>query len=145
MSNLIYILNGPNLNLLGAREPEHYGRETLSDIESNCRSAADRLGLRVETMQSNHEGQLVDWIHQARDNAAAIVINPAALSHYSIAILDALNMFDGLVIEVHISQIHQREKFRHHSYVSHRADAVLAGFGGHGYVLALEHLAQKLG
>ncbi len=144
MSNLIYILNGPNLNLLGLREPELYGRATLADLEASCLQTADTLGLKTKCLQSNHEGQIVDWIHQARDHAAGIVINPAALSHTSVAILDALNMFDGPVVEVHISQIHQREAFRHHSYVSHRADAVIVGCGVHGYVLALHHMAHRL-
>jgi 3-dehydroquinate dehydratase-2 len=144
MSTLIYILNGPNLNLLGLREPEIYGSDTLADLEAACRDAAAGLGLEVETLQSNYEGQIVDWIHQAREKAAGIIINPAALSHTSVAVLDALNMYDGPVIEVHISQIHKRESFRHHSYVSHRADAMLVGTGIHGYVLALEHMKKRL-
>ena len=145
MSKLIYILNGPNLNLLGKRQPEVYGHETLADVEAQCQKAATSAGLSQKMLQSNHEGQIVDWIQEAREDAAGIIINPAALTHYSIAVLDALNAFDGPVIEVHISQIHKRETFRHKSYVSHRADAVMAGFGTHGYALAMQHMAHLLG
>lgn len=141
MSKLIYILNGPNLNLLGKREPEIYGRETLADVEVNCRDAASQFGLEVALMQSNAEAQIIDWIHEAREKAAAIVINPAAFTHTSVAILDALNTFDGPVIEVHISNIHKREAFRHRSYVSLRADGVIAGCGVEGYVLAVRRIA----
>ncbi|MFC0201655.1 type II 3-dehydroquinate dehydratase [Paracoccus rhizosphaerae] len=136
---LIHVLNGPNLNLLGKRQPEIYGRETLADLEAMCRDAAAPHQIRF--LQSNWEGQIVDWIHEARDEAAGIVINPAALTHTSVAVLDALNAFDGPVIEVHISQIHKREPFRHHSYVSKRADGVIAGLGLGGYVAALRHMA----
>lgn len=144
MTRRVLILNGPNLNLLGLRQPEIYGRETLADIESLCREAAARLGLDPDFRQSNHEGVLVDWIAEARGRVAAIVINPAAHSHTSIALLDALNAFDGPVIEVHLSNIHRRESFRHHSYVSLRADGVIAGCGSQGYVLALERVARLL-
>ena len=144
MPKTIYILNGPNLNLLGKREPEIYGHDTLADVEAQCVAAGAPVGLGIEMMQSNHEGQIVDWIHAARDVAAGIIINPAALTHYSIAVLDALNTFDGPVIEVHISQVHKRESFRHHSYVSLRADAVMAGFGVHGYVLATQHMGHLI-
>ena len=144
MSNMIYILNGPNLNLLGKRQPEVYGHDTLADVEAQCLAVAKEAGLAQKLLQSNFEGQIVDWIHEARDKAAGIIINPAALTHYSIAVLDALNTFEGPVIEVHISQIHKREGFRHHSYVSHRADAVMAGFGVHGYALAMRHMGQLL-
>ncbi|MEM7642331.1 MAG: type II 3-dehydroquinate dehydratase [Pseudomonadota bacterium] len=133
----ILILNGPNLNLLGTREPEIYGAETLADVEASCRSLD--LG-ELEFRQSNHEGELVDWIQAARGDADAIVINPGAYSHTSIAILDALNMFEGPVVEVHISNIHKREVFRHHSHVSARADAVIAGLGIEGYRAALRYL-----
>ncbi|RJL07114.1 type II 3-dehydroquinate dehydratase [Paracoccus aestuarii] len=136
---LIHVLNGPNLNLLGMRQPEIYGRETLADLEALCREAARPHDIRF--LQSNWEGQIVDWIHEARQEAAAIVINPAALTHTSVAVLDALNAFDGPVIEVHISQVHKREAFRHHSYVSHRADGVIAGLGLGGYVAAIRHVA----
>ena len=144
MSNLVYILNGPNLNLLGQREPEIYGADTLEDVAARCTEVAKTEGLAVEQRQSNHEGQLIDWIHEARDKAAGIIINPGAYTHTSIAILDALNAFDGPVIELHISQVHRRERFRHHSYVSRRADAVMAGCGVHGYELAVLHMAKLL-
>lgn len=139
---LIHVLNGPNLNLLGQRQPEVYGHATLSDLEALCRDAARPHDIRF--LQSNWEGQIVDWIHEARHEAAAIVINPAALTHTSVAVLDALNAFDGPVIEVHISQVHKRESFRHHSYVSHRADGVIAGLGLGGYVAALRHVATLI-
>jgi 3-dehydroquinate dehydratase-2 len=137
----ILILNGPNLNLLGHRQPEVYGRETLADVVKACTALGRDLGLEVVAKQSNHEGALVDYIHAARDGAAGIIINPGAYSHTSIAILDALNAFDGPVLEVHISNIHKREAFRHHSYVSARAEGVIAGFGTEGYLLALRRMA----
>lgn len=137
------ILNGPNLNLLGQRQPEIYGAETLADVEDACATLGAELGLAsVTAKQSNHEGQLVDWIQGARTDHDAIVINPGAYSHTSIAILDALNAFDGKVVEVHISNIHRREAFRHHSHVSGRADAVIAGLGTEGYLAALRYLAR---
>lgn len=145
MRTLIYILNGPNLNLLGKREPEIYGHETLEDIEITCREVAEQFGLSVRLHQSNHEGQLVDWIQQARDEAAGIVINPGAFTHTSIAILDALQAFEGPVLEVHISNIHKREDFRHNSFVSRRADGVIAGFGVEGYALAMRRMGSLLG
>lgn len=144
MPRPIYFLNGPNLNLLGQREPDVYGRTTLADVEAACRALGAELGLEISFKQSNHEGQIVDWVQEARVSAAGIVINPAALTHTSVAVLDALNSFDGPVIELHISQVHKREAFRHHSYVSQRADAVMAGFGVHGYELALRHMARLL-
>ncbi|SIQ75875.1 type II 3-dehydroquinate dehydratase [Marinobacterium stanieri] len=142
MSKLIYVLNGPNLNLLGKRQPEIYGHETLADVQKRMEKKGDALGLEIAFFQSNHEGELVDIIHQAREQAAGIVINPAAYSHTSVAILDALNTFEGPVVEVHISNIHKREAFRHHSYVSSRAEGVIAGLGTLGYVLALDYFAQ---
>ncbi|MFT4717225.1 MAG: 3-dehydroquinate dehydratase-2 [Paracoccaceae bacterium] len=142
MQNLIYILNGPNLNLLGKREPDVYGHSTLSDVEIASNATATELGLTLQMRQSNHEGELVDWIQEARQMAAGIIINPAAFSHTSVAILDALNTFDGPVIEVHISNIHKREEFRHHSFVSGRANAVIAGCGIEGYALAVRHMAS---
>ncbi len=142
MTRIVYILNGPNLNLLGKRQPEIYGRETLADVEAACRKLAKAEKLDIRFHQSNREYEIIDWIHEARDKAAAIIINPGAFTHTSIAILDALNAFDGLVIEVHVSQVHKREAFRHHSYVSHRADAVMAGFGAQGYELALMRVAR---
>ena len=144
MPKLVTLLNGPNLNLLGLRQPEIYGRETLEDVASKVSDLAEDLGLRLRAQQSNHEGQLVDWIHQARDSSAGIIINPGAYSHTSVAILDALNAFEGVVIEVHISNIHKREAFRHHSFVSARADGVIAGCGTEGYLLALRRVATVL-
>jgi 3-dehydroquinate dehydratase II len=144
MSKLVTVLNGPNLNLLGLRQPEIYGRDTLEDVAAKVSDLAEDLGLRVKALQSNHEGQLVDWIHEARGTSAGIIINPGAYSHTSVAILDALNAYDGPVIEVHISNIHKREAFRHHSYVSARADGVIAGCGTEGYLLALRRIATLL-
>lgn len=140
----VFVLNGPNLNLLGLRQPEIYGQETLADVVAGLSELAVELGLVVECMQSNHEGQLVDWIQSARGVAAGIIINPGAYSHTSVAILDALNVFEGVVLEVHISNIHQREAFRHHSFVSGRAEGVIAGFGTEGYLLALRRMASLL-
>jgi 3-dehydroquinate dehydratase-2 len=144
MPKLVTLLNGPNLNLLGLRQPEIYGRETLEDVAGKVADLAEDLGLGVKALQSNHEGQLVDWIHEARGTSAAIIINPGAYSHTSVAILDALNAYEGVVIEVHISNIHKREAFRHHSYVSARADGVIAGCGTEGYLLALRRIASLL-
>ncbi|MCJ8138242.1 type II 3-dehydroquinate dehydratase [Falsirhodobacter halotolerans] len=140
----ILVLNGPNLNLLGQRQPEIYGAETLADVEASCRRMGGELGIEVRCAQSNHEGQLVDWIQEARGTARGIVINAGAYTHTSVAILDALNAFDGKVIELHISNVHRREGFRHHSYLSARADGVIAGFGTHGYVLSIRHMAFLL-
>jgi 3-dehydroquinate dehydratase-2 len=146
MSKTVYVLNGPNLNLLGAREPDIYGRATLADVETLCRKTATALGLSVEFRQSNHEGQIVDWIQEARaSKAAGVVINPAAYSHTSIAILDALTALEAPVIEVHISNIHARETFRRRSYVSQVARAVVCGFGIDGYRLAITGLASIIG
>ncbi|MEF9601855.1 type II 3-dehydroquinate dehydratase [Paracoccus sp. PXZ] len=141
----VYVLNGPNLNLLGQRQPEIYGSTTLADVERDCKALGVELGLDIAFHQSNHEGAIIDLIHEARRSAQAIVINPAAFTHTSVAILDALNTFDGPVIEVHISNVHKRESFRHHSYVSLRAEGVIAGFGIHGYLLALRHVAKLVG
>ena len=145
MPKPIFILNGPNLNLLGHRQPEVYGKATLEDVAEGCASVAEELGLTIRFHQSNHEGQIIDWIHQARSDGAGIIINPAAYTHTSIAIFDALSAFDGPVLEVHISNIHRRETFRHHSFVSPRADGVIAGFGTEGYLLALRRMATLLG
>lgn len=142
MAKRIIILNGPNLNLLGKRQPEIYGSTTLADIEAECRQLATSLKLELAFHQSNREYELIDWIHDARETTAGLIINPGAFTHTSVAILDALNTYEPPVIEVHISQVHKREAFRHHSYVSHRADAVMAGFGTHGYALAIRHLAH---
>jgi len=142
--SLFFILNGPNLNLLGQRQPEIYGRETMADVEARCRAVADAAGHHIFYAQSNREYELIDWIHEARGKAAGIVINPGAFTHTSVAILDALNAFEAPVIEVHISNIHKREVFRHHSYVSARAEGVIAGLGVEGYELALRHLIGRL-
>ncbi len=139
----IFVLNGPNLNLLGKRQPEIYGAQTLEDVETLCTSACS-AGFDIRLEQSNHEGQLVDWIHDAREAASGIVINPAAFTHTSVAILDALHTFDGPVVEVHISNVHKRESFRHHSYVSLRADGVIAGLGIEGYAAGVRYICQRL-
>ena len=144
MTRTIYILNGPNLNLLGKRQPEIYGSDTLADVEVNCQAILPE-GFAVELHQSNHEGQIIDWIHEARDRACGIVINPGAFTHTSVAILDALNAFDGPVIEVHISNVHKRESFRHHSYVSLRADGVIAGLGIEGYEAGTRRICSLVG
>jgi len=141
----IFILNGPNLNLLGQREPQIYGRETLADVERACRGLATELGLDLRFHQSNREYELIDWIHEARQSAAGIVINPAGFTTTSVALLDALNTFEEPVIEVHISNIHKREAFRHNSLVSLRAEGVIAGLGTDGYALALRRLAKLVG
>jgi len=140
----ILVLNGPNLNLLGVREPSVYGRETLADIEEACLERAVDLGLAVEFRQSNHEGQLVDWIQEARESADGIILNAAALTHTSVALLDALRAAELPVVEVHLSNIYRREPFRHHSYVSAAATGIVCGFGAHSYILALEAIAQLL-
>jgi 3-dehydroquinate dehydratase-2 len=140
---LILVMNGPNLNLLGRRQPEIYGRDTLADVEANCRRAAG--GHQIEMFQSNHEGALLDRIHQAREDAAAIILNAGAYTHTSLALLDALNTFEGPVIEVHISNVHKRESFRHHSYVSLRADGVIVGCGIQGYELAVARVLRLIG
>lgn len=135
----VLVLHGPNLNLLGSRQPEIYGYETLDDVNNILRERAVMADWDIICLQSNHEGELIDAIHAARlDGTQAIIINPAAYTHTSVAILDALNAFDGKVIEVHLSNVHKREAFRHHSYVSLRADGVIAGLGVQGYRAALE-------
>lgn len=144
VTKTILILNGPNLNLLGKREPDIYGRDSLEDVARECTATASRFGLNSELKQTNHEGELIDWIHQARGVVGGIIINPAAFTHTSVALLDALNTFEGPVLEVHISNIHRREAFRHHSYVSGRADGVIAGFGVQGYSLAVQRMATLL-
>lgn len=144
MPRTVLVLNGPNLNMLGTREPATYGHETLADIAQLCRQTGEALDLSVEFEQTNHEGQLIDWIHQARGRCAAIVINPGAWTHTSVAIRDALVASELPVIEVHLSNVHKREEFRHHSYVSGIAVAVLAGFGSNGYRMAVEHVAHLL-
>ena len=140
----ILVLNGPNLNLLGVREPETYGRDTLADIEEACLERAAELGLAVDFRQSNHEGQLVDWIQEARETADGIVLNPGGYSHTSIAILDALRAADLPIIEVHLSNIHRRESYRRRSYVSEAAQGIICGLGAHGYLLALDAMARLI-
>ena len=142
MSRLVYVLNGPNLNLLGKRQPHIYGHETLADVERDCRKLAEELKLELRFHQSNREYELIDWIHEAREKAKGIIINPGAFTHTSIAILDALNAFEGPVIEVHLSNVQKLESFRQHSYVSMRADGVLAGFGVEGYSLAMRRMGS---
>jgi 3-dehydroquinate dehydratase-2 len=143
MPATIYVLNGPNLNLLGTREPETYGRATLADVEQLCRETAEGYGLAVDFRQSNHEGDIIESIHQAGGaRARGLIINPAGYSHTSIAILDAILGVNIPTIEVHISNIHSRESFRHHSYVSRGAKAVICGFGIDGYRLAVIGLAN---
>jgi 3-dehydroquinate dehydratase-2 len=144
VSRLVYLLNGPNLNLLGQRQPHIYGHTTLADVEAECRALAGELALKLRFHQSNREYEIIDWVHEARETAGGIVINPAAFTHTSVAVLDALNTFEGPVIEVHISNVHKREAFRHHSYVSLRADGVIAGFGTQGYALALRRVATLI-
>ncbi len=144
MAARILVLNGPNLNMLGTREPEIYGCETLSDIESHARRRADGLGLAMDFRQSNHEGELVEWVQQARESTDLIIINAAAYTHTSVALLDALKASGLPVIEVHLSNIHQREEFRHHSYVSKASVGMICGFGGFGYEMALEAAARIL-
>ena len=142
MANKILLLNGPNLNMLGKRDPQVYGDITLNNVEKACKKLAKQNGLELESKQTNYEGQIVELIHTAQETSDAIIINPGAYSHTSIAIFDALEMFHGPIIEVHISNIHKRESFRHFSYVSQRADSVIVGCGMQGYELAILHLVQ---
>ena len=142
MAAQILVLNGPNLNMLGTREPEIYGRQTLDDVRSMCEQRGDALDLDIDFRQSNHEGELVEWIQQARGGAAGIVINPGGYSHTSVAIMDALLLSELPVVEIHISNIFRRESFRRRSYVSNAANGVITGFGTHGYVLALDAVAD---
>lgn len=141
----VLVLNGPNLNMLGTREPEIYGRETLAEIEATCRGQAEALALAVDFRQSNEEADLVTWIQEGRGTAAGLIINAGAYTHTSIAILDALQMCEMPVIEVHLSNIFRREAFRRTSYISQAAHGVICGFGGHGYVLAIDAMADLLG
>ncbi|TME26335.1 MAG: type II 3-dehydroquinate dehydratase [Chloroflexi bacterium] len=144
MKAVVYVLNGPNLNLLGQREPHIYGHETLADVEAACRRVGGELGLEIEFRQSNAEFQLIDWIHEARQRAGALVINPAGFTTTSVAILDALLTCEFPIIEVHITNIHRREEFRQHSYVSKVATGVVAGLGTQGYEFALRRLARLI-
>jgi 3-dehydroquinate dehydratase II len=145
MRPVVYVLNGPNLNLLGTRQPEIYGRETLADVEAECRRIGAELSLEIEFRQTNAEFQLIDWIHEARERASGIVVNAAAFTHTSIAVLDALNTCEFPILEVHITNIHKREEFRHHSFISRVAEGVICGFGTQGYVFALQRLARLIG
>jgi len=140
----VLVLNGPNLNMLGTREPEIYGTQTLADIEAMVTERAESLGLTVDFRQSNLEGELVTWIQDARVASQAIIINAGAFTHTSVAILDALQAFKGPIVEVHLSNIFKREAFRHHSYISGVALGVICGFGAHGYLLALDAVADKV-
>ena len=138
----LMILNGPNLNLLGVREPHIYGTKTLAQLKANCEKHAKSLGMKLAFHQSNHEGELVDWIQSARQSADAIIINPAGYSFTSIAILDAIKAFDGPVIELHISNIHARDEYHRHSKISSAATAVICGLGPYGYIAAMHAIAQ---
>ena len=142
MTQTVLVLNGPNLNMLGTRQPEVYGHETLADIERACRSHAQTIGFAIDFRQSNHEGDLVDWIQQSRGQRAGIIINAGAYTHTSVAVLDALLTAELPTVEVHLSNIHQRESFRHHSYVSQAAKGMICGFGSHGYILALDAIRR---
>lgn len=142
MPKVIYVLNGPNLNLLGTREPAVYGTETLDDLRRRCEAKASERRLTVEFRQSNHEGELVDWVQEARGKAAGVVINAGGYTHTSVAILDALQALEIPVIEVHLSNIFKREAFRHHSFISLGAKGVICGLGGKGYDLAIDAIAD---
>ena len=144
MTATVLILNGPNLNLLGDREPEIYGHETLADIEAEAVRHGETLNLDITFRQSNHEGQLIDWIHEVRGQASGVIVNAGGLTHTSIALLDALLSADMPVIEVHLSNIQRRDSFRHHSYVAQAATGSICGFGSHGYVLALDAMARLI-
>ncbi|HKS61255.1 MAG TPA: type II 3-dehydroquinate dehydratase [Xanthobacteraceae bacterium] len=146
MAKTIYVLNGPNLNALGSREPEKYGHSTLADVEKLCRDTAKRFGLEVDFRQSNHEGEIVDAFHEAKEKGAVgVVINPAGYTTTSVAILDAIYAVQLPTVEVHITNIHQREEYRHHSYISKGARGVICGLGAEGYALAVAGLASLLG
>ncbi|MEJ8570145.1 type II 3-dehydroquinate dehydratase [Microbaculum marinum] len=145
MTRTVLVLNGPNLNLLGTRQPDIYGADTLADVEARLKSLAGDLGLEIDFRQSNHEGELVTWIQEGRGRVAGAILNPAAYSHTSVAIMDALQACDYPVIEVHISNIHRREPFRHHSHVSAVAVGVICGLGVQGYELALQALDRIIG
>ena len=145
MAKIIYVLNGPNLNLLGKREPEIYGSQTLDDVRRMCETLASESGLRIVFHQSNAEHELIDWVHEAREAASGIVINPAGFSFNSIPVLDALKMFDGPVIEIHISNIHARDELHRHSILSTVTRTVICGAGAYGYNLALLAAVNALG
>ena len=142
MAKTIFVLNGPNLNLLGKREPDIYGTETLDDVRRRTEARAHALGLEIDFRQSNHEGQLVDWIQEARQSASAIIVNAAGLTHTSVALLDALQAAELPVVEVHLSNIFRRDPFRQHSYISLGANGVICGLGAKGYELAVEAVSE---
>ena len=144
MSKSIFILNGPNLNKLGTREPDIYGSTTLPEVEEMCRARATARGHEIRFHQSNSEAEIIDWIQEAIDDASGIIINPAAYTHTSVAILDALTMNKCPIIELHISNPHNREAFRHHSYVTMAATAMICGLGVNGYVVAVDAMADML-
>ena len=144
MSKTIFLLNGPNLNLLGFREPEIYGHDTLADVEARCMAHAETLGVTLDCRQTNHEGVLVDWIQEARGKADAIILNAGAYTHTSIAIHDALKAYDGYKMELHISDPKQREAFRHTSYVEMASDGLIAGHGVDGYIMALDAVMEQI-
>lgn len=144
MSKKILLLNGPNLNLLGVREPEIYGYDTLADVEARCLAHAKNLGVELDARQTNHEGVLVDWIQEARGNFDAIILNAGAYTHTSIAIHDALKAYEGYKMELHVSDPKKREVFRHISYVELASDAVIAGHGVNGYIMALDDVLEKI-
>ena len=145
MAARVLVLNGPNLNMLGTRQPEIYGRETLAEIAELCRDTGRELGAEIDFRQSNHEGELIGWIHEARETRDAVVINPAGLTHTSLSLMDALIACELPVIELHLSNPHRREPFRHDSYVSKVADGVICGLGSHGYALAVEAAVRLAG
>lgn len=144
MSNPVYILNGPNLNLLGTREPHIYGSTSLAEVEDMCKARAKDRGLEIKFHQSNSEAEIIGWIHEAINGSSGIIINPAAFTHTSVAILDALNMVKHPIIELHISNPHNRESFRHHSYVTYAATGMICGLGVNGYPLAVDAMADLL-
>ena len=141
----ILVINGPNLNMLGIREPEIYGRDSLDDIQAACEAHAGLVGAGLDFRQSNSEAEIIDWIHKARDTSDGIIINPAAFTHTSVAILDALVLTELPVVEVHISNIFRRESFRQHSYISMGATGIISGFGAHGYALAIDAMMGQVG
>ncbi|WP_271394936.1 type II 3-dehydroquinate dehydratase [Neomicrococcus lactis] len=140
----IMIINGPNLNLLGKREPEIYGTTTLAEIQDSCQKLADERGVELEFLQSNHEGAIIDWIHEARERCDAILINPGAFTHTSVAIRDALSAFNGPKVECHLSNVHTREEFRHRSYISPVVNSIIIGAGWRGYPMGLNYLIDSL-
>lgn len=144
MSKPIFVLNGPNLNMLGKREPGIYGGKTLADVEQECAAVADELGLTVEFRQSNHEGVLIDWMHEAGERASAVAINAGAFTHTSIALHDAIKAISVPVVELHISNVHAREEFRHHSMIAPACKGIICGFGTQSYVLALHALKTTI-